>query len=203
MSRPVEFSPDTPTPTDKPAWPRSPSCRLSAPCVCAHILTPASAPGGRRWSPTETLTAGAHQGGVQTLGRVEFRRGSAFTIKMGVWAAPLGRKRKGTRKERKKKKKKKTGQDSAPGTERLEPPGQLNRLHSQKQSSGSSPSAPTGTAAQGEEEPSAVTRALSFRHRPPALASPHPHSLRLMKVCRLRSGPPNGTSGERVPLTSA
>lgn len=106
MSRPVEFSPDTPTPTDKPAWPRSPSCRLSAPCVCAHILTPASAPGGRRWSPTETLTAGAHQGGVQTLGRVEFRRGSAFTIKMGVWAAPLGRKRKGTRKERKKKKKK-------------------------------------------------------------------------------------------------
>ena len=63
-----------------------------------------------------------------------------------------------------------------------------------------SPAGGRGAVAEGEEEASAVTRAVPFRQRRRALAGPHPHSPRRIKVCKLPWRPPNGTSGSERPL---
>ena len=119
---------------------------------------------------------------------------------MGVWEAPWEGKEKGLREEEEKKKKK--GQDSSPGNESLET--RTARRGSTRRELGFLPLG-QGTAVQGEEEASAVTRALPCRHRPPALASPHPHYPKLIKLCRLPRRPraglpaPARTSGSERP----
>lgn len=124
---------------------------------------------------------------------------------MGVWEAPWEGKEKGLGEEGKKKKER--DQDSSPANESLET--RTARQGSTRRELGFLPlgqgTAVQGTAVQGEEEASAVTRALPCRHRPPALASPHPHYPKLIKLCRLPRRPraglpaPARTSGSERP----
>ena len=175
-------------------------------CTRAHTHTLTHTPA----RPPERRRAGASTQTLLALGRSRVERtesgeqdSDAALRSPEKWVSgrPPGREKKRDL-EKKKKKKKKKGQDSSPGNESLET--RTARRGSTRRELGFLPLG-QGTAVQGEEEASAVTRALPCRHRPPALASPHPHYPKLIKLCRLPRRPraglpaPARTSGSERP----
>lgn len=189
VCRPVEFFPrHAHFHQTTPARPKSPRGRLSAPRVCPRAHThrhthPERPPAGRRTGTSaQTLLAlGRSRWSAKTrASRIQMRL--SVHPQRGCPGGPPGSEKQrdvGANTQRQGR----LAREAEAGN-----PGGSTRLHSLR-ARVPPPRPGPGTAAQGEEEASAVTRPLPFRHHHRALAGPHPHSPRLIKVCRLRRRP--------------
>ena len=189
VCRPVEFFPrHAHFHQTTPARPKSPRGRLSAPRVCPRAHThrhthPERPPAGRRTGTSaQTLLAlGRSRWSAKTrASRIQMRL--SVHPQRGYPGGPPGSEKQrdvGANTQRQGR----LAREAEAGK-----PGGSTRLHSLR-ARVPPPRPGPGTAAQGEEEASAVTRPLPFRHHHRALAGPHPHSPRLIKVCRLRRRP--------------
>lgn len=189
VCRPVEFFPrHAHFHQTTPARPKSPRGRLSAPRMCPRAHThrhthPERPPAGRRTGTSaQTLLAlGRSRWSAKTrASRIQMRL--SVHPQRGCPGGPPGSEKQrdvGANTQRQGR----LAREAEAGN-----PGGSTRLHSLR-ARVPPPRPGPGTAAQGEEEASAVTRPLPFRHHHRALAGPHPHSPRLIKVCRLRRRP--------------